>query len=114
MIHALPATAHRANGNQRTLLPAVLLLLAQLFTQAHALEHLEHRHDEGTGGEVCEICILGVGLDSGATGIAAAAPRTRYDSPEHPSPAYRFVAAQPFRAFAVRAPPVTSSIATTP
>ena len=47
------------------ILLAWLVLAAQLFSQLHAIEHLEDDDHDEHSEEVCQLCILSAGLENG-------------------------------------------------
>jgi hypothetical protein len=87
---------------------ALLLTVAQLFAQLHALEHLDDLHDDQYADETCALCILSAGLDAGDSATLAAS-NDNHSSSALAENSYPFVAAIPFIAFTGRAPPVFSS-----
>ena len=89
---------------------AGLLLFAQFFTQLHALGHLEDSRQDAAGEATCLVCLLGAGLDAGAV-QAGAGSCSQHQPAEPVACVYSFVSVYAFHAFAVRAPPLSSSIA---
>lgn len=93
----------------RTLMLAIVLFFVQVFSQLHGLEHLDDSDHDGQSEELCVLCILASGLDSGYLPNIAA---NNYSNQpvENSENTYSFVADFVFNAFAVRAPPFNTSI----
>jgi hypothetical protein len=93
---------------RRILVFALLLTVAQLFAQLHALEHLNDLDEGQYADEACALCILSAGLDAVDSATLATSDDNRPSSAlvENSLP---FVAAYSFIAFTGRAPPVFSS-----
>ena len=88
---------------------AWLLLFAQLFSQLHALEHLDSDEHDEHAQEVCHICIQSTGLDLVCvdTTIASA---IRFKTPRPTDIGYWGVAPEFAAAYLGRAPPLPTAI----
>ncbi len=106
---AAPAFLRMNQQQWRTLLLATVLFFAQVFFQLHGLAHFDDSDHDGQSQELCVLCILASGLDSGYVPNLAAnnCPNQSVQNIEN---TYSFVADFVFNAFAVRAPPFNTSI----
>lgn len=94
----------------RTLMFVSVLFVAQILFQLHGLEHLDASDHDEHSEELCVLCILGSGLDSGFLPDIANSD-FQNQSVEKSENTYSLITNFVFVAFVVRAPPLNSSIA---
>jgi hypothetical protein len=87
-----------------------LLLAAQLFSQLHAIGHLDDAAHDGHSEGVCLVCVLSSGLDSDSVVQLAWSDR-RFESPQLAHVRCRNVTPKRLTTYQGRAPPLPSSIA---
>jgi hypothetical protein len=91
------------------MLLAWLVLAAQLFSQLHAIEHLEDADHGEHSEEACQLCILSANLDNASDNTRtfphAQSQTAQLAHVQRVNPTPKFVAA-----YQSRAPPLLSSI----
>jgi hypothetical protein len=89
---------------------AWLLLVAQLFSQLHGLEHLEDPEYDEHSKEVCPLCILSSNLDHGSIDTVVVSG-AQFHATRLPNLCSNNFTSRLLTAYQGRAPPSPSSIA---
>jgi hypothetical protein len=89
---------------------AWLLLVAQLFSQLHGLEHLEDGDHDEHSTEICQLCILSASLDHGSIDSVVISG-VRFQAARLPNVGCTKSTSRLLTAYQGRAPPEPSSIA---
>ena len=110
MYQATTPCTPSTRGGRHFIALAWLLLVAQLFSQLHGLEHLEDAEHDEHSKEICQLCILGSNLDHGSIDTVVVSG-ARFHATRLPDLCCNNFTSRLLTAYQGRAPPPASSIA---